>query len=219
MSIKTEPASVNFNGWTGLYRPAGQAPARLLLMLHGWKGDETSMWVFARNIPAHLAVLSLRAPHPATGGGWSWRPVDPTTHGYPRFDQLRPSADALVHFVDEWSAAIGLDARVFDVIGFSQGGAMTCTLGLLYPQRIARMGVLAGFVPAGADDLVAAQPLAGKPVFVAHGTQDELVPVERARESIAALEQAGARIEYCEAPVGHRVSADCLRGLHAFLAA
>jgi len=209
---------VNFNGWTGLYRAAEQAPARLLLMLHGWKGDETSMWVFAHGFPSGMAVLSLRAPHPATGGGWSWRPVDPSTHGYPRLDQLRPAADGLIHFIDEWAVAIGLDARVFDVIGFSQGGAMTCVLGLLHPGRISRMAVLAGFVPSGAEHLVAARPLGGKPVFVAHGTQDELVPVARARESIAALERAGASVEYCEAAVGHRVSADCLRGLNAFLA-
>ena len=58
--------------------------------------------------------------------------------------------------------------------------------------------------------------LAGKHFFVAHGTQDNLVPVERARESIELLEQAGAQVTFCEAEVGHKVSADCLRGLESF---
>ena len=30
------------------------------------------------------------------------------------------------------------------------------------------------------------------------------------------LEQAGAQVTYCEADVGHKVSADCLRGLENF---
>jgi hypothetical protein len=30
------------------------------------------------------------------------------------------------------------------------------------------------------------------------------------------LEQAGAQIVYCEAEVGHKVSADCLRALETF---
>jgi len=55
-------------------------------------------------------------------------------------------------------------------------------------------------------------------MFVAHGTQDNLVPIDRARASMALLEQAGARLTYCEAEVGHKVSADCLRGLETFFA-
>jgi predicted esterase len=67
------------------------------------------------------------------------------------------------------------------------------------------------------EELVAKRPLDGKPFFVAHGTLDEMVPVERARQSIAVLEQAGAQVTYCEAEVAHRVSADCLRALKSFL--
>jgi phospholipase/carboxylesterase len=58
--------------------------------------------------------------------------------------------------------------------------------------------------------------LEGKPFFVAHGTRDETVNVERARASIAILEQAGAIVTYCEDEVGHKVSANCLRALREF---
>jgi len=68
------------------------------------------------------------------------------------------------------------------------------------------------------EEIIAKKPLAGKQMFVAHGTQDNLVPMDRARASMALLEQAGARLTYCEAEVGHKVSADCLRGLEAFFA-
>ena len=37
-----------------------------------------------------------------------------------------------------------------------------------------------------------------------------------ARASMTLLEQAGAVVTYCEADVGHKVSADCLRGLETF---
>ena len=75
------------------------------------------------------------------------------------------------------------------------------------------MGVLAGFVPSGLDELVLKKPLAGKNVFVAHGTQDQQVPIDRARASIELLEQAGAQVTYCEDEVGHKLSANCLRAL------
>ena len=104
----------------------------------------------------------------------------------------------------------------FDVAGFSQGGALTNVLALLYPQRIRKAAVLAGFMPGGVDDFLARRVLVDKNFFVAHGIQDELVPLERARQSIELLEQAGAQVTFCEAEVGHKVSVDCLRGLEAF---
>ena len=61
------------------------------------------------------------------------------------------------------------------------------------------------------------RPLDGKSVFVTHGTRDEMVPIDRARASVAVLEQAGARIVYCEDEVGHKVSLNCLRALRSYL--
>jgi phospholipase/carboxylesterase len=110
-----------------------------------------------------------------------------------------------------------VDATQFDVAGFSQGGALTNVLALLYPQRIRKVVVLAGFMPGGTDDLLAQRVLKDKPFFVAHGTQDDLVPLERAQKSVELLKQAGAQVTFCEAEVGHKVSADCLRGLETFL--
>jgi predicted esterase len=103
-------------------------------------------------------------------------------------------------------------------MGFSQGAAMSNLLAFLHPERIRKTGILAGFVPSGLDELVARRPLAGKPFFVAHGTKDETVPVDRARSSIEILEQAGAQVTYCEDEVGHKVSLNCLRALKDFLA-
>ena len=131
---------------------------------------------------------------------------------------MRASAEALLALVDKYAASAGIGAKTFDVIGFSQGAAMSNVLAFLYPDRIRKVGILAGFVPKGLDDLVAKRPLEGKPFFVAHGTRDEMVRIDRARESIAILEEAGAKVTYCEDNVGHKVSANCLRALGAFFA-
>jgi predicted esterase len=79
------------------------------------------------------------------------------------------------------------------------------------------MGVLAGFVPSGIDELVSQKPLAGKNIFVAHGTEDQMIPIDRARASIKVLEKAGAQVMYCEDKVGHKLSANCLRALENYL--
>src|SRR5258708_36496676 len=102
-------------------------------------------------------------------------------------------------------------------MGFSQGAAMSNLLTFLYPQRIRKTGILAGFVPRGLEDLAAQRPLEGKPFFVAHGTKDETVPVGRGRASIEILQQAGAPLPYCEDEVGDKASLDCLHDVRRSL--
>lgn len=208
---------IQFNNWTLRIREATSSPARLMLLIHGLTGDENSMWVFAQKMPGRFWMIAPRAPFSAPAGGYTWRDQaiasDSERH---RLDQLRPNAAALIRLVDEYSDSAGIEANTFDVMGFSQGAAMSNVIAFLYPQRIRKIGILAGFVPSGLDELVLQRPLEGKPFFVTHGTRDQMVPVERARDSVAVLEQAGAKVTYCEDDVAHKVSVNCLRALKEF---
>ena len=213
-------ALISFKNWTLRIRESTQPSPRLMLLIHGLTGDENSMWVFARNLPAEYWMVAPRAPHPSQmeQGGYSWRSGRSEAEDRPSLEQLKPAAEALLGLVDEYAASVGLNASVLDVMGFSQGAAMCNLLAFLYPQRIRKVGILAGFMPGGLEELISQRPIEGKPFFVAHGTKDEMVTVDRARASIELLEQAGAQVTYCEDAVGHKVSATCLRALQNFFA-
>ncbi|MEJ5224798.1 MAG: alpha/beta fold hydrolase [Anaerolineales bacterium] len=214
--MKLDSREITFEDWTLRIHPASQKPGRILLMLHGWTGDENSMWVFAGGFPKNVWMLAPRAPYNATPSGYSWRVPQPG--GWPSMVTMRQSAAMLADLVERFAVANALDAEKIDVIGFSQGGAMAAAFALLYPHKVHRLGILAGFVPQGAEDFIAARPLAGIHAFVTHGTQDETVPIEFARRSVDILEQAGAVIDYCESALGHKVSAECRAALEKFLA-
>jgi phospholipase/carboxylesterase len=207
---------IPFEDWTLRIRPAFGPNQRLLLLLHGWTGDEDSMWPFARNLPANLWLVAPRAPHPADPNGYSWRAR--VGHGWPTLETMRESAAMLIDLAERWGIANAVDTSQVDVIGFSQGGAMGVTLSLLYPQRIRKLGVLAGFAPAGAEAFIPQRPLVGKQFFWAHGTLDKLVPIEVARASIETLESCGAAVQYCQSEIGHKVSAECLKALEGYVA-
>jgi phospholipase/carboxylesterase len=214
----TNTELISFGDWTIRIRASHSQNPRLLVLIHGWTGDENSMWVFTRGLSTDdFWMMAPRAPYPAEPSGYSWRPHQPATSGRPSLEALRPAADGLIRLIDEYSASVKVDALKFDLVGFSQGAAMVNLVAMLYPHRIRKMGVLAGFVPSGLEELISQKPLAGKNIFVAHGTQDEMVPVDRARASIELLEQAGAQVTYCEDEVGHRVSATCMRALENYL--
>jgi phospholipase/carboxylesterase len=191
-------------------------PRNLLILLHGWMGDENSMGVLARNLAPELAILSPRGIFAVPEGGFSWREIRPGTWGLASLEDFSSAANALVLFVDEWAASAGMEVDQFDLMGFSQGAAMTYTLALLYPQRVGRMAALSGFIPEGGQFLSAMPTISGKPVFISHGRQDDMIPVEQSRQAWNQLEKAGALVTYCESDTGHKVSKECLKALELF---
>lgn len=213
MPTVTDAEIHEFHGWTFRFRPSTAAPSRLLVMLHGWTGDENSMWVFARKLPVQVAVMAPRGPYVVPEDGYTWQENRAGTGGLPVMDDFRASANALIGFIDDWSRDVEVNTAQIDLIGFSQGAAFCYALALLHPGRIRALAALSGFLPAGAEQLLAKGLLTGKPVFVTHGRQDDMIPVEQARKSVALLEGSGARVTYCESDGGHKVSKECFSGL------
>ena len=206
-------------GWTFRFFSSSEKPSRVLLLLHGWTGDEQSMWQFTHGLSADYAIIAPRAPYnaPADKGGYSWREIKPGTWGSPTFDELRFSADRLIPLIDFGFAGTGTDSVRVDVVGFSQGGALALTFSALYPERVNKIAVLSGFLPAGVDELLKPNLLNDIRFFWAHGSKDKIIPIERGRESIELLENAGANIQFCKADIGHRVSKSCRYALGDFL--
>jgi phospholipase/carboxylesterase len=200
-------------GWVmRIHLPPGNGPFPVLLMLHGWTGDENSMWVFTSRLPDVL-VIAPRGLYAARSGGFSWHPQLP--HPWPAMNDFIPSLERLFETISTRNFPAG-DFSNLHLIGFSQGTAMAYAMTLMYPERIASLAGLSGFMPEGASGWLKTGKLAGLPVFVAHGTKDDLVPVEKARKSVELLEDAGAAVTYCEDDVGHKLSTKCFHGLEAF---
>lgn len=193
--------------------PPGEGPHPVVLLVHGWTGDENSMWVFRARLPKDALLLAPRGLQAEPMGGYSWHRH--THAGWPWVDDFQLAIETLLEVMTPENFPRA-DFSNLSLVGFSQGAALCYTMALYYPSKVRSIAGLAGFLPQGADALVRNRPLQDKPVFVAHGTQDELVPVERARQAIDLLEEAGAKVTYCEDEVGHKLSLSCFKGLESF---
>jgi phospholipase/carboxylesterase len=216
VSTAIEPQLLIFKNWIFRLLLNNEQPGKLLILLHGWMGDENSMWVFTSGLSSKYTILAPRAPFSVAEGGYSWREIQPGTWGKASLEELGPSVQVLISFVNDWSTSAGMDARQFDLMGFSQGAALAYSLTLLYPERVRRLMALSGFIPEHAKANLANQ-LSGKMIFVAHGRHDEMVPVEQARKAVAMLNASGAQVTYCESDASHKVSKECMKELDIFL--
>jgi len=114
--------------------------------------------------------------------------------------------------------ARGFSAARIVVAGFSQGGAMALHTGLRHPERLAGIVALSCYLPLG-DTLAAEASPANHdvPIFMAHGTEDPLIPVVRARRSRDKLTDLGYRVTWREYPMPHSVCGDEVDDLSAWL--
>ena len=199
--------------------PDTRGPHRVSVLLHGWTGDEDSMWIFASRIPEDSIVIAPRGLHRTPLGGFSWHPI--SEQSLSEFHDFRPAVDALDELFEpeniHFESLNSVNFSHLNLIGFSQGAALAYSYGLIKPEKIDSLAGLSGFFPDGALEFVEDRPLLGVPAFIAHGTQDTIVPVERARNSVEMLQMAGCDVSYCEDDVGHKLSSTCFRGLQSFL--
>ena len=196
-------------------RPIDVETPRLMLLLHGWTGDESSMMIFTAKLPQAAWLVAPRGLHPAPQGGYSWYPPS-NRISWPNLDIFRPSVQSLLELMTPENFP-GACLEQLDLVGFSQGAALAYAFALLHPQRVRAVAGMAGFLPDGvATFLGNDKPLLGKPIFVTHGSRDTIIPVDFARRGVEFLQQAGADVMYCEDDVGHKLSAGCFASLEAF---
>jgi len=204
-------------------QPEGAELKPVYLLLHGWTGDEGSMWIFSSRLPADAWMIAPRGLFPSTLGGFSWYPE--TKRFWPAVEQLQPAAEKLAAVINsdifpeiffKPVSVLEVEKRPLSLVGFSQGAALAFTFALINPQMVRAVAGLSGFLPDRFESFLDPLPYNGIPVLLAHGRRDELVPVEKARQAAEYLTRAGAQVDYCEDDVGHKLSAACFRSLEVF---
>ena len=139
--------------------------------------------------------------------------------GRPREDEkgLR-AAQAMVDALIDAEVARGIPASRILLAGFSQGAAMTLMTGLRQPARLAGLIALSGYLPLG--PLLAAERHAVNhdvPIFMAHGTFDPVVRLERAMQSRDQLIKLGYHVDWHTYPMQHSVCGEEVAAISSFL--
>lgn len=112
----------------------------------------------------------------------------------------------------------GIAAGNIVLAGFSQGCAMTLHTGLRYPEKLAGLIGLSGYLPL-ADRAAPHWHEANKqtPIFLAHGTQDPVVVLERGQSTERLLVSHGYQVQWHTYPMPHSVCPEEVHDIATFL--
>ena len=131
---------------------------------------------------------------------------------------IEASSQRIQHMIDQQQEqGIPLDRIV--VAGFSQGGAVALHVALNYARPLAGVLALSTYLPACSD--VEHSENRSVPVFMAHGSQDDVVLTRYGEMSATALKQQGFAVEWHEYAMPHSICpeeiADISRWLQTLL--
>jgi phospholipase/carboxylesterase len=201
--------------------PSGAGPHPTILTLHGRGANAFDLLGLAPYIcnGKFLMICSqgpLETPIGPGAVGYAWYPM--SMGGSPDVGAILSSRKKLQAFLDECLVRYPIDAKKLVVLGFSQGGVMAYSLALSNPERFAALAVLSSWLPKELiPELSIKEAVQSLPTLIQHGSQDQLIELQRARDSVETLRSLRVPLTYREYDLGHELTPRSLSDLSAWL--
>jgi phospholipase/carboxylesterase len=202
--------------------PGGEGPFPTIIALHGFGASAHDLIGLAPILHGGRAiVLCPQGPAAVEVGpqmppGYTWFPMSP---GRPPEPTAVSMAQGLLEiFIDDACERYPVDKRKLVLAGFSQGGLMAYLIGLNDPTRYAGLLAMSSWLPDALADEIEAQPAhEALPTLVIHGTEDPMVPIDRAYASRDALLGMKVPVAFREYPMGHEIKPEALGDIIGWL--
>ena len=206
----------------------GGEPAGSVIWLHGLGADGWDFVPIVRELPLpeelQLRFVFPHAPaRPVTiNNGYvmrAWYDIAQSDIGRAADERGIRESQAAVEALIAREKARGVAASRIVLAGFSQGGAIALQAGLRHAERLGGIVALSSYLPL-AESLDAEGSSANKtaPIFMAHGTEDPVIPIALADDSRRKLQLRGYAVQWLTYPMPHSVCAEEVEALGDFLA-
>jgi phospholipase/carboxylesterase len=134
---------------------------------------------------------------------------------------IRQSSQHLVELIESEHER-GVPYNRILVAGFSQGGAIASHTAVRFPSRLAGLMALSTYLPLHRKfpgEVVgnADSHFREIPIFMAHGSYDEVLPMSLGERSRDLLESAGCKIEWHDYPMAHAVCGEEIADIRNWL--
>ncbi|HEY5683301.1 MAG TPA: dienelactone hydrolase family protein [Sulfuricaulis sp.] len=208
-------------------RQTGQQPTASVIWLHGLGADghDFESLVPELRLPSSPACRFIfpHAPYrPVTlNGGYvmrAWYDIAMSESGFEQnIEHIRESVGILQGLI-EVEMQRGMASERIVLAGFSQGAAVALHTGLRYSSRLAGILSLSAPVPYMDNLMAEIHPAnASLPVFVAHGTDDQMIPFEHAQQAVRQMQSHGLNLEWHAYAMGHSVAPEEIRDIARWL--
>jgi len=114
----------------------------------------------------------------------------------------------LIHSYIDAEIKKGIRSDKIIVAGFSQGGAIALHSGMRYSPKLAGILALSSYLPLPENLEKETSECKEMPIIMAHGKDDNIIPIEQGRSSYRTLIENGYKVEWSEYTMQHSICSD-----------
>jgi len=186
----------------------------LLVLLHGRGADEHDLIPVTHYLDGRFYLISVRAPFRFPYGGFTWFALD---DDQPNDDQFADSFQRLEAFIDDAVSHYDIADGPIYLFGFSMGAMMALAYTMRHPDKVRAVAAHSGYLPSEGKISYQWGDISSVSMYLAHGAQDPIIPVQKARATQGLLKPTGARLTYKEYPIQHTISEDSIADIDAWM--
>lgn len=203
----------------------GANPDASIIWLHGLGADGNDFAPIANQmaLPVNVRFIFPHAPQrPVTiNGGYimrAWYDVYALDLTARQDEEGIRSSATLIEELITIEKNRGIATHRIMLAGFSQGGAIALHTALHHRETLGAVIALSAYLPLHQIfPTESSNPNIKTPIFMAHGTFDNVIPIEVGSASANFLAHLGYQVNLHEYPIGHWVSYDELIDIRAFI--
>ena len=197
----------NMQSFDYLHKDANKSVAPLLILLHGYGSNEADLFSLAPYFPDDFHIVSLRAPL-SLSFGYAWFPIhfDAAMERWTDEKEIHTAISYINDFIDTYPSSSAIDSGKVYLMGFSQGAMLSLSLGLTH-NSTQGIAALSGYLDHRLEKPTASRSL---PIYISHGSADEVVPYAWAKQSVEQLKDFGYQPEFHTYTQGHGINQENL---------
>lgn len=159
----------------------------LLIVMHGYGSNENDLLSLAKQVAPKCLIISLQAPNAVSQDGFCWYHIERLANKQIKYDyeEVKSARSKVLAAIRVACKQYKCDSNQVFLMGFSQGAMMSYDLLLQSNFKFKGIAALSGRLVE--ESSKQPQPIAKTKVFVAHGTNDNLIDYSESQKIVSYL--------------------------------
>lgn len=193
---------------------------KVIIMFHGYGSNKDDLFSFAKFMNPNFLIISIQAPIQMDYNSYCWWSLNLNNDMQLQMDvkEAKNSLNELNRFISaDLSVKYNFSLNQVYLLGFSQGCMISYALSINFPKNYKKAVGLSGKIPHEIINFNEKFDYSNHNFFCSHGLNDQVIPIEIARESDRWFSEKNINHKYLEFESAHGINSENFEQMNLWL--
>ena len=193
---------------------------KVIIMFHGYGSNKDDLFSFAKFMNPNFLIISIQAPIQMDYNSYCWWSLNLNNDMQLQMDvkEAKNSLNELNRFISaDLSVKYNFGLNQVYLLGFSQGCMISYALSINFPKNYKKAVGLSGKIPHEIINFNEKFDYSNHNFFCSHGLNDQVIPIEIARESDRWFSEKNINHKYLEFESAHVINSENFEQMNLWL--